>query len=354
MSAVRLNSTQHLSNIRFDPATIARLAAQRDPQLSVRVDNARLMPRMSGVLDRAEAFAQAKAAFAGILGVPNLPAQRLTAYRNLDDPDLTRNAVGYERVDGELWGMNGPQLADVDQGALADCYFLAAVGSLVSRSPAEVRDMIRDNGDGTYSVRFWRSNEPVWITVDGSLPVDAAGNVEFAGVADSDGDGLVETWVAILEKAYAVYRDTYGKDNGRSGYADVGGTGHSDTVFRALVGGDPQRLTGLTEDEMVDTLSAVNDGHLVTVSTHSNAGGDGWVASHVYTVVGTVERDGETWVILRNPWGDGEPDDSDNMGVADDGLFAVRVSELATKDSRVYTTEPEYVPQIPQLDWIQV
>ena len=38
----------------------------------------------------------------------------------------------------------------------------------------------------------------------------------------------------------------------------------------------------------------------------------GIVPSHAYTVLGTVEVDGKTYAIVRNPWGKAEPDEGDS------------------------------------------
>ena len=38
---------------------------------------------------------------------------------------------------------------------------------------------------------------------------------------------------------------------------------------------------------------------------------DGIVAGHVYTVLGTFEQNGITYVVLRNPWGTEEPDEEE-------------------------------------------
>jgi len=38
----------------------------------------------------------------------------------------------------------------------------------------------------------------------------------------------------------------------------------------------------------------------------------GIVPGHAYTVLGTVETEGKTYTLVRNPWGKAEPDESDN------------------------------------------
>lgn len=49
-----------------------------------------------------------------------------------------------------------PQIQDVEQGSVGDCYFMAAVASVIQHGPKQLMDNIRDNGDNTVTVRFFR------------------------------------------------------------------------------------------------------------------------------------------------------------------------------------------------------
>ena len=49
-----------------------------------------------------------------------------------------------------------PQIQDVKQGSVGDCYFMAAVASVIQHDPKQLMDNIRDNGDNTVTVRFFR------------------------------------------------------------------------------------------------------------------------------------------------------------------------------------------------------
>jgi hypothetical protein len=49
-----------------------------------------------------------------------------------------------------LYGPTGvPSVDGVHQGSLGDCFFLAAVASVVARDPAQIQSLIADNLDGT-------------------------------------------------------------------------------------------------------------------------------------------------------------------------------------------------------------
>jgi hypothetical protein len=255
------------------------------------------------------------------------------------------DGVSYDKVDGELFGAKGPQLSNIKQGKIGDCYFLSAVGALVAHDPSAIRDMIRDNRDGTYSVRFYDGNaktegKPVWIRVNGDLPVDADGKFVYAKAVDSDKDEKLELWVPILEKAYAVFVDRISTRQDVVGYDHIDSGGHSDNAMRALTGGSAERIIGFASvDELVAALEPANEGALVTVQTKKNPG-DGWVGRHVYTVVGTYEQDGQVMVTLRNPWGKGEPDGADLGPRENDGLFSIPADELYGVAKRVHRGDP--------------
>ncbi len=99
-----------------------------------------------------------------------------------------------------------PCAQDVQQGCVGDCYLLAALASTVATKPSAVRDIMRDNGDGTVTVRFYyhRINaatqyqeklNPIYVTV----------KKEFSMQKDST-KGLYSRdslWVHMIERAYA-------------------------------------------------------------------------------------------------------------------------------------------------------
>ena len=62
---------------------------------------------------------------------------------NVSDPYLT-----------ELFP-HEPCLDDIKQGYIGDCYLLAAITSMINKDPSKIKNMIRDNKDGTATVRLF-------------------------------------------------------------------------------------------------------------------------------------------------------------------------------------------------------
>ncbi len=61
---------------------------------------------------------------------------------------------------GTLYGAGGPSHTDEEQGGLGDCYFIAAMGSVADSSQAAIENMFIDDGDGTWTVRFYSAARP--------------------------------------------------------------------------------------------------------------------------------------------------------------------------------------------------
>ena len=97
------------------------------------------------------------------------------------------------------------------QGALGDCFFLAACSVLASR-PARVSGMFLGDYDadgarggehGVVGARFFHDGRWVSVLCDDALPcVAATGVPAFARVPRAP-DGTAVLWVALLEKCYA-------------------------------------------------------------------------------------------------------------------------------------------------------
>eukprot|EP01012_Entosiphon_sulcatum_P015863 TRINITY_DN20831_c0_g1_i2.p1 TRINITY_DN20831_c0_g1~~TRINITY_DN20831_c0_g1_i2.p1 ORF type:complete len:225 (-),score=38.48 TRINITY_DN20831_c0_g1_i2:77-721(-) len=62
--------------------------------------------------------------------------------------------------------------SDIQQGAVGDCWFLAAL-AIVARHPAWMRRLCsrRDEEKGVYEFTFWKKNLPVRVCVDSNVPV---------------------------------------------------------------------------------------------------------------------------------------------------------------------------------------
>lgn len=207
--------------------------------------------------------------------------------RDLADPstqvdDDTKVADDYEKknfYDTPLFSEEGPRRQDVEQGALGDCWFMAALASIADTPHGRkmLMDMIHDNGDGTFTVTFADGSTE---TVDADLYVFNTGDLAY-----SRGGPL---WPHILEKAYAQHLgDSFETIDGDD----------PPRALRDLVGIETKRVnlgdSAPKQSKLHDTInSALNDNKVIVTS----GGGHSW------TVVGINDKTIE----LRNPWGNNQ------------------------------------------------
>ena len=208
------------------------------------------------------------------------------AGQNIVDPTA---GYAYRDYSSRRLFVDGPEYNDIRQGALGDCYFVAALSSLAVTDPEFIRQMITPLGDGTYAVRFFRNGQETYLRVDAQLP----GSPSYAALTP---DG--ELWVALAEKAYAQFR--YNANS----YASIEG-GNSDVVFAEVTGASTSRVYAGSYNEsslaqfMQTHLAA---GHALGGGSWSDAG-NGIVGSHAYTIRSVQASGGSYTVSLYNPWG---------------------------------------------------
>lgn len=207
----------------------------------------------------------------------------------------------------------------VMQGVIGDCYFEAAVASLAAVDPDLIQKMIKDNGDGTYTVTFpGAPDEPITV----QAPTEAEMGLYNQG-------GMNGSWACVLEKAYGEYSQKHfwrrgphnmGGGNTPTEGADGGEhplmmgramnllTGHSNNTDSLSLSSEAtiaerldQALNGTSKHPVIAGIS----GSIFNLGPDKTD--DGFYTAHMYSVVAFDPNgpDGGT-VTIRNPWGDGE------------------------------------------------
>ena len=115
-----------------------------------------------------------------------------------------------------MWGSSGIELSDPTQGALGDCWIVAAA-SCVAQTPDRIRKLfVTDelNEAGVYAVTLYMMGIPVTVTVDDYLPFEEDFWTNYPEITDDDlkyaqpsADGAL--WMPILEKAAAKLYGNY-------------------------------------------------------------------------------------------------------------------------------------------------
>lgn len=247
-----------------------------------------------------------------------------------------------------------PNATDVRQGRGGDCWLMAAL-CVLSNKPGLIEKtcVIRDEQVGVYGFVFYRDGEWRSVTIDDKVcppggltsgdeqKPDWIESVklyltkpdydesylerrlwEDRERADSEEayrkiyqsnsgslyfaqcEGPNETWLPLLEKAYA-------KAHGDYAAIDGGFTGEA---IEDLCGGVTSEIytTDILDNERFwhEILLRVNEDHLLGCSTGYGGRGygerKGIIEMHAYSVMTAYEGHGERLVKLRNPWGKGE------------------------------------------------
>lgn len=212
-----------------------------------------------------------------------------------DHPNAGKNT--YRATAGTLFGSDGPVYADMRQGGAdpwGDCYFIAAMGSVAKASPTAIRNMLLDNGDGTWTVRYYVNGKADYVTVDGMLPT-SGGKLVYANRGANCLSADNKLWLPLVEKAYAQWNETGNAGADRDGtntYLNLGDGGWSAPVDAQVLGYNALDLPLNALNQQTLIASAVNLACAVTIGTTSKPPGNGLYANHVYVMIGYDSESG--------------------------------------------------------------
>ena len=212
----------------------------------------------------------------------------------------------YTTVSGSLYNVAAggiPSHADEFQGRLGNCYFITALGGIADHSPAAIQNMIRDNGDGTWTVRFYSGAIANYVTVDRMLPTDSSGALVYSDFGMMNNDTTNTLWIVLAEKAYAQFREIIqGGGYGTNCYSAIEG-GIPGTVYNNVLGYAPNYYDMSSQQEMIN---AINSHLAVGICTNGTTDPTTDIhPGHAYTVIG-YDNTTRTFT-LYNPWGFSQP-----------------------------------------------
>ncbi len=114
--------------------------------------------------------------------------------------------------------------------------FHHGAGQLADSSPAAIQNMFLDNGDGTWTVRFYLNGVANYVTVDAMLPTDSSGALVYADYGMMNNAPTNTLWIPLAEKAYVQLNEiVQGGGYGTNRYSSIEG-GIPATVYAQVLG----------------------------------------------------------------------------------------------------------------------
>ena len=217
---------------------------------------------------------------------------------------------------GQLF-VNGVSPQDVHQTNINDCFFVAVLASIAQEQPGYLQQIIREDGPGRYSVRFFEkvtgTNDyrQVWVSVDAWFQTTGNGaNQQLtyghsnATATDAAGTTRRELWPSVMEKAYAKFKGNYSDINwGNTTYAYEALFGTQGT--RQNTGNTAAQQTAVWDQvktalDADQPIVASTGRHVVTVLRYSEAGGGKQITIRDQAATGDGARSGERTYALAD------------------------------------------------------
>jgi hypothetical protein len=260
--------------------------------------------------------------------VMNIPKLNNTINNRLITPSIKNiifgqgNANGWTPA-GTSWSDRGNFFNDVTeyndpvQGAVGNCYFIAAIAAIAWAAPYTIEHKVRATGTGetdrTNAIQFFtkgggKDAATRLVEVTDNTIINASNNPVYCRSNDAG-----EIWPAVYEKAFAKWITNVNHDK-----PDISQTAYGDPAkaVAQLTNKTPYyyytssrtalELFGIVRENSM-SFKTFNPMVAWTYGSGKDYTGSNIVGNHAYTVLGWSTFNNKNYIILRNPWGVTEP-----------------------------------------------
>ncbi|MBN2359337.1 MAG: hypothetical protein JXR83_07775 [Deltaproteobacteria bacterium] len=246
-----------------------------------------------------------------VWGYLRVPEERVAGPAMPKMRDDDKLVFGGPRLSEPLKGplfVGQPRASDCLQGKLGDCYFISAVASMAETHPERIRQLFKEEDDGTVTVTFKAYDhelecyQDVRVNVDRRFYLDRG--LPLYGTSSNTAAKLdqMPLWFMLLEKAYAVW----------SGGYDAIRCGYSFEIWEACLGAEGRmiELADCDADAAWSQIErATRNGDPTICDTNPDCyngisyNGTGLVPGHSYSLLGAERKGDQRLCRIRNPWG---------------------------------------------------
>lgn len=288
--------------------------------------------------------------------------------KNISAKSVKKDSAPADKTTTYVWKDMGeyfkeaPEFNDPVQGALGDCYFIAALSSVAWTRPYAISNMAKPYsvGNETFPIHkflFYKSGKEQYVTANEWIRTQVSNGSTYYCYARSKDQN--EVWPAVIEKAYAKWRT--GVTSDCPNMTPIEG-GYAPNACIDLIGGKMTEYknskytaaailkfikSNCVGKKTIDPMFASTSGTSLADSEYTKVN---VIRRHAYSILGWDSRNGRDYVVLRNPWGSGVPNTNTLSGsysytdggvsrsipYNQDGVFALEIN--AFKKYYGYTT----------------
>ncbi len=277
------------------------------------------------------------------------------------DKDGKKKSIKVEQAKQiPLFSKDGPNMDDVQQGYMGDCWLLATLASIVNVKPEIIKNMIVENPESnTVDVTLQRELEPGMFIKEVYTVKKSLFHVKkglFGKTRSLMSKSKETIWVQMIEKAFSAYfandEDAIDYRNIAGSYENYGRDYTEKDAFKIILGNEANFAYKLDKSSAnVEILfkmikEALDNKTPLYYSTDENGlkdiEGDKVFAKHAYSLIGSEEKNGKYFIKLRNPWGENydefsrEKGDVITVDLAEATKVNFEICNLKKKEDMVY------------------